>query len=88
MGADSGNLLTSSFVLSPSLIAVRFSLLAFPLRGDFQRNDQGMEKSEQRELVIALAEEVTDCGVGRTQRFFIGQEDDAEMFGARALTEA
>ena len=38
-------------------------------------------------LSVALADVAADSGVGSSQRFLIGQENDAEVVSARALTE-
>src|SRR5579871_181799 len=39
-------------------------------------------------LRVALAEEVSDAGVGGGQRLFVGKEDDAEVLGTRLLAES
>jgi hypothetical protein len=39
-------------------------------------------------LSVALADEIRNSGVGAGQRFFIGQEHDAEMLRAGLLAEA
>ena len=38
--------------------------------------------------MVALAHEFANRGVGGSQRLFVGQENDAEMFGSGTLTEA
>jgi hypothetical protein len=52
------------------------------------RERDGASPVSTGELCIALAHEIAYGGVSGGQRFFIGQENDAEVFCSRALSEA
>src|SRR5882724_1243135 len=78
--------------VSPNMEVIYYifgdSSIAGPLPAEVRKLGAGTPLSSPSELVIAFAQEVANRRIGRTQRLFVRQEDDAEVLCPGTLAKA